>query len=66
MSEAWISTRIEKEQRDTIDRLVDSKKYVSRSEFIRTAIKTLLMIDMDLDLKMLASKQGSNSNATPK
>lgn len=49
MVEAWINTRIEKAQRDKIDELVEKGRYPSRSEFLRTAIRTQLKEDIEFN-----------------
>lgn len=49
MTEAWVNARIELALRDEIDRLVTKGRYASRSEFMRTAIKTQLKEDAELN-----------------
>jgi len=62
MSEAWISARIERDQRDMIDTLVERGKYASRSEFIRSAIRQQINLDLQMDVKML--EQGVKKDAS--
>ena len=47
--ECWINTRIQKKQRDAIDKLIKKGLYVSRSEFLRTAVKRQLRQDLELN-----------------
>ena len=47
----WINTRIQRKQRDMINRLLEKGLYVSRSEFLREAVRNQLRLDFEVMMK---------------